>query len=200
MADRLAEAFAEKVHELVRRDYWGYAPDEKLSVDDMLKVKYQVRGWDGSGNRMGMISWEGMLEYQVREQDRDSGGTGSLSCARLGDFSFFASVSTQLTPSHISATQGIRPAPGYPSQPDHTEKRAMWDLMGAEAASGITLTDSLAMFPAASVSGLFFGGHCSQYFAVGKITKEQIAEYAVRKKMPLEEAERWLRTMLSYEP
>ena len=106
----------------------------------------------------------------------------------------------RLTPSHISATQGIRPAPGYPSQPDHTEKRAMWDLMGAEAASGITLTDSLAMFPAASVSGLFFGGHCSQYFAVGKITKEQIAEYAVRKKMPLEEAERWLRTMLSYEP
>ena len=87
LADRLAEAFAEKVHELVRRDYWGYAPDEKLSVDDMLKVKYQVRGWYGSGNRMGMISWEGMLEYQVREQDRDGGGTGCLSCAGLGDLS-----------------------------------------------------------------------------------------------------------------
>ena len=65
--------------------------------------------------------------------------------------------------------KGIRPAPGYPSQPDHTEKRAMWDLMDAEAAANITLTDSLAMFPAASVSGLYFGGKCSSYFAVGKV-------------------------------
>ncbi|GAX83119.1 hypothetical protein CEUSTIGMA_g10545.t1 [Chlamydomonas eustigma] len=136
LADRLAEAYAEKVHELVRREYWGYAPDEKLSVDDMLKVKYQ----------------------------------------------------------------GIRPAPGYPSQPDHTEKRTMWDLMEADSAAGITLTDSLAMFPAASVSGLYFGGKCSQYFAVGKITKEQIVEYAQRKKVDVDEAERWLRTMLNYEP
>jgi 5-methyltetrahydrofolate--homocysteine methyltransferase len=76
----------------------------------------------------------------------------------------------------------------------------MWDLMEADTAAGITLTDSLAMFPAASVSGLYFGGKCSQYFAVGKITKEQIAEYALRKKVDVEEAERWLRTMLNYEP
>lgn len=75
----------------------------------------------------------------------------------------------------------------------------MWDLMEADDA-GITLTDSLAMFPAASVSGLYFGGRCSQYFAVGKITKEQVAEYAARKKMDVMEAERWLRTMLNYEP
>ena len=136
LADRLAEAFAEKLHELVRREYWGYGKDENLTVDDMLKVKYQ----------------------------------------------------------------GIRPAPGYPSQPDHTEKSIMWQLMDAEAASGITLTESLAMFPAASVSGLYFGGKCSQYFAVGKVTKEQVAEYAARKKMDVLEAERWLRSMLNYEP
>lgn len=137
---------------------------------------------------------------------------------------------------HVSALQGIRPAPGYPSQPDHTEKRTMWDLLGAEDAAGargaetealgwfknsclplcfpptpftdptwgwcagIKLTESLAMLPAASVSGLIFGGRASQYFAVGKITHEQVAEYALRKKMDLKEAERWLATMLSYEP
>ena len=79
--------------------------------------------------------------------------------------------------------QGILPAPGYPSQPDHKEKSIVWQLMDAEVASGITLTESLAMFPAASVSGLYFGGKCSQYFAVGKVTKEQVAECASRKKM-----------------
>ncbi len=136
--------------------------------------------------------------------------------------------------------QGIRPAPGYPSQPDHTEKRTMWDLMDAEAATGIKLTESLAMWPAASVSGLIFASKASQYFAVGKITHEQVregagrpgggggsaargercahlagadgawcwwlpggaqvTEYAQRKKMDIKDAERWLATMLNYEP
>lgn len=96
--------------------------------------------------------------------------------------------------------QGIRPAPGYPSQPDHTEKCTMWRLLDAEVATGIKLTESLAMWPAASVSGLYFGGRCSSYFAVGKITHEQVQDYAVRKNMDLREAERWLSTMLNYEP
>lgn len=96
--------------------------------------------------------------------------------------------------------QGIRPAPGYPSQPDHTEKVTMWDLMDAEKNTGIKLTESLAMVPAASVSGLYFGGKCSQYFAVGKITHEQVANYAQRKKMDVKVAEKWLGTMLNYEP
>eukprot|EP00955_Chlamydomonas_euryale_P043709 352678-Chlamydomonas_euryale.AAC.3 len=136
LADRLAEAFAELLHERVRKEWWGYAPDEKLSTDDLLKVKYQ----------------------------------------------------------------GIRPAPGYPSQPDHTEKSTMWSLLQPDVAASITLTDSLAMSPAASVSGLYFGGKCSNYFAVGKITKEQIDDYAARKDMPIDEAQRWLRTCLNYEP
>jgi 5-methyltetrahydrofolate--homocysteine methyltransferase len=98
------------------------------------------------------------------------------------------------------APQGIRPAPGYPSQPDHTEKRVMWDLMGAEAATGISLTESLAMWPAASVSGLYLAGRCASYFAVGKITREQVADYAARKHMDFKDAERWLAPMLNYEP
>ena len=96
--------------------------------------------------------------------------------------------------------QGIRPAPGYPSQPDHTEKRTMWELMGIQEAAGIELTESLAMLPAASVSGLFFGGKAASYFSVGKITAEQVADYASRKKMELSEAERWLAPTLAYEP
>jgi 5-methyltetrahydrofolate--homocysteine methyltransferase len=136
LADRLAEAFAEKLHELVRREVWGYAADEDLSVDDMLKVKYR----------------------------------------------------------------GIRPAPGYPSQPDHTEKTAMWELMEVEERTGMKLTESMAMMPAAAVSGLYFAAPHAQYFAVGKITQDQVVDYAARKKFPVEEAERWLRTMLSYEP
>lgn len=124
------------MHELVRREIWGYAPGEALSVDDMLKVKYQ----------------------------------------------------------------GIRPAPGYPSQPDHNEKTAMWQLLKAHERSGIELTESLAMLPAASVSGLYFAAPFSSYFAVGKITKEQCADYAMRKKMPMDVAERWLAPALSYEP
>jgi len=136
LADRLAEALAEVLHERVRTDYWGYSKDEKLSAQDLLKVKYQ----------------------------------------------------------------GIRPAPGYPSQPDHTEKSTMWELMKVEEEIGVELTEGLAMLPAASVSGLYFGGKCSQYFSVGKITKEQVQEYATRKSMTLEDTERWLGTMLAYDP
>jgi len=136
LADRLAEAFAEKLHEIVRQDTWGYSKDEDLNVDDLLKVKYQ----------------------------------------------------------------GIRPAAGYPSQPDHTEKDTMWKLMNIKEQIGMDLTESMAMLPAASVSGLYFAGPHSHYFAVGKITQEQVVDYAERKKMPLEDAERWLRPMLSYEP
>ena len=136
LADRLAEAFAEKLHEIVRQDTWGYSKDEDLNVDDLLKVKYK----------------------------------------------------------------GIRPAAGYPSQPDHTEKDTMWKLMNIKEQIGMDLTESMAMLPAASVSGLYFAGPHSHYFAVGKITQEQVVDYAERKKMPLEDAERWLRPMLSYEP
>ena len=121
---------------IVRKEMWGYAPDENLSYDDLLKVRYQ----------------------------------------------------------------GIRPAPGYPTQPDHTEKKTMWDLMDVEKHTGVTLTESLAMLPAASVSGLYFAAPQAQYFAVGKVTQEQVVDYARRKKMPVENAEKWLRTMLNYEP
>ena len=110
IADRLAEALAEVLHQRVRKDLWGYAPDEQLNIDDLLKVKYQ----------------------------------------------------------------GIRPAPGYPSQPDHTEKTAMWELLAASERVGVELTESLAMLPAASVSGLYFGGRCAQYFSVGKIGEDQV--------------------------
>jgi len=135
LADRLAEAFAEVLHEIVRKEEWGYSTEENLSTEDLLKVKYQ----------------------------------------------------------------GIRPAPGYPSQPDHTEKSTMWDMMDVEKEIGVELTENLAMLPAASVSGLYFAGKCSSYFAVGKITKEQVEEYAERKNMKVPEAEKWLNTMLSYD-
>lgn len=95
--------------------------------------------------------------------------------------------------------QGIRPAPGYPSQPDHTEKRTMWSLLGAEERSGIKLTESLAMWPASAVSALVFAAPEASYFAVGKVGKDQVAEYASRKAMSLEETERWLAPILSYE-
>jgi 5-methyltetrahydrofolate--homocysteine methyltransferase len=136
LADRLAEAFAEVLHEKMRKEDWGYCKDENLSTDDLLKVKYQ----------------------------------------------------------------GIRPAPGYPSQPDHTEKSTMWDLMDVKKEIGVELTESLAMLPAASVSGLVFAGKSSQYFAVGKITDDQVKSYAERKGMELKVAEKWLAPMLSYEP
>ena len=136
LADRLAESIAEVLHQRVRKDLWGYASDESLSLDDLLKVKYH----------------------------------------------------------------GIRPAPGYPSQPDHTEKLAMWDIMQVEAKTNVKLTESLAMLPAASVSGLYFGGKGSQYFSVGKICKDQLSDYAARKKMDIKECEKWLSHSLNYEP
>ena len=136
LADRLAEAFAEVLHEKMRKEDWGYAADESLSTEDLLKVKYQ----------------------------------------------------------------GIRPAPGYPSQPDHTEKSTMWELMDVQKEIGVELTESLAMLPAASVSGLVFAGKSSTYFAVGKISDDQVKSYAERKGMDLATAEKWLAPMLAYEP
>lgn len=136
LTDRLAEALAEKLHKDVRKETWGYAPDEDLSVADCLNVKYQ----------------------------------------------------------------GIRPAPGYPSQPDHTEKRQMWDMMKVFEQSGIELTESLAMNPASSVCGLYFANPHSHYFAVEEVCKDQIDSYSKRKEMPKQEIEKWLSPILSYEP
>eukprot|EP00127_Corallochytrium_limacisporum_P002957 Clim_evm4s144 gene=Clim_evmTU4s144 len=135
IADRLAEAFAEYLHEVVRKDLWGYAADEDLNPDALLRVAYQ----------------------------------------------------------------GIRPAPGYPTQPDHTEKRTMWDLMDIESKVGIGLTESYSMTPAAAVSGLIFAHEESVYFSVGKITKDQVEEYAQRKGSDLETVERWLGPILAYD-
>lgn len=134
LADRLAEAFAEKMHELVRKDFWGYATEEHLSNDELIKEKYA----------------------------------------------------------------GIRPAPGYPACPDHTEKRTLFDILDAEKATGIELTENFAMFPTAAVSGFYFAHPEARYFGLGKIAKDQVEEYAVRKKMPLEEVERWLSPNLGY--
>lgn len=136
IADRLAEAFAEELHERVRKDLWGYASDEYLEANDLHRVKYQ----------------------------------------------------------------GIRPAPGYPSQPDHQEKIAMWNLMNAEELTGIGLTEALAMTPAASVSGLYFANPKSFYFGVGKIEKDQVLDYAQRRGKDLVEVEKWLNPCLAYDP
>merc|ERR1711924_171492 len=95
--------------------------------------------------------------------------------------------------------QGIRPAPGYPTQPDHTEKSFMWELLKADKECGIELTDSLAMLPAASVSALCFANECSTYFQVGKICKDQVVDYAARKGMPVEEVEKWMGPYLGYD-
>jgi len=135
LADRLAEAFAEKMHEDIRTQYWAYSKEDKMDTADLLQIKYQ----------------------------------------------------------------GIRPAPGYPSQPDHTEKREMWRVMDVSRASGIELTDSLMMMPAASVSALVFASKHAEYFAVGKLQKDQIEDYANRKKMSVEEVERWLGASLAYD-
>jgi 5-methyltetrahydrofolate--homocysteine methyltransferase len=136
LADRLAEAFAEALHEKVRRELWGYAPQEKLSNEQLIAEEYR----------------------------------------------------------------GIRPAPGYPAQPDHTEKGTLFHLLDAEKATGIRLTESYAMWPAAAVSGLYFAHPESRYFGVGKIGRDQVADYAARKGWIIEEAERWLAPILNYDP
>lgn len=135
LADRLAEAFAERLHELVRKKYWGYDPDEQYSNDDLIKEAYQ----------------------------------------------------------------GIRPAPGYPACPDHTEKNKLFRLLDATGNAGIQLTESLAMYPAASVCGWYFSHPESKYFGVGKILKDQVEDYASRKNISLEEAEKWLKPILEYD-
>jgi 5-methyltetrahydrofolate--homocysteine methyltransferase len=134
LADRLAEAFAELLHERARRD-WGYGQDESLSKEDLIEEKYR----------------------------------------------------------------GIRPAAGYPACPDHTEKRTLWNLLDVEAATGIQLTESFAMYPGASVSGLYFSHPEARYFAVDLITRDQVESYARRKGMLTTEVERWLAPNLAYE-
>jgi 5-methyltetrahydrofolate--homocysteine methyltransferase len=136
LADRLAEAFAERMHERVRHDYWGYAPDEHLKNDDLIAEKYT----------------------------------------------------------------GIRPAPGYPACPDHTEKQLLWELLDVEKNTGIELTESMAMWPGAAVSGWYFAHPQSQYFVVGRLGRDQVEDYAKRKGWTLAEAERWLSPNLGYIP
>ncbi|WP_266156599.1 methionine synthase [Dyella silvatica] len=136
LADRLAEAFAERMHQRVRREFWGYVPDETLDNVALIDEKYQ----------------------------------------------------------------GIRPAPGYPACPDHTEKATLFRLLDATANTGIELTDSFAMFPTAAVSGWYFSHPGSQYFVVGRLTREQIDDYAKRKGWSREQAERWLAPNLDYDP
>lgn len=134
LADRLAEAFAELMHKKVRTEFWGYAAEENLTDQEIIKEKYQ----------------------------------------------------------------GIRPAPGYPAQPDHTEKITLWKLMDVEKNTGIKLTESLAMYPTAAVSGLYFAHPDAHYFSIGKIEKDQVIDYARRKNMKVEDVERWLGSVLAY--
>lgn len=136
LADRLAEAFAERMHERVRREFWGYARDEALANEDLIKERYR----------------------------------------------------------------GIRPAPGYPACPDHTEKATLFQLLKAPESTGIQLTEHFAMHPAAAVSGWYFSHPESRYFAVGKIGADQVEDYAVRKGLSRAEAERWLMPSLAYDP
>jgi 5-methyltetrahydrofolate--homocysteine methyltransferase len=135
LCDRLAEAFAEAMHEKVRKELWGYAKGEKLTNEDLIHEKYQ----------------------------------------------------------------GIRPAPGYPAQPDHTEKATLWKLMDVRKSAGIELTESFAMWPGAAVSGLYFAHPESHYFGVSKIERDQVADYAARKGWTIEETERWLSPTLNYD-
>lgn len=136
LADRLAEAFAERLHQRVRKEFWNYAADETLGNDELIKEEYQ----------------------------------------------------------------GIRPAAGYPACPDHTEKDTLWQLLQAEQNTGIWLTESKAMVPTAAVSGLYYAHPESRYFAVGKINRDQVADYTQRKNMGLTEMERWLSPNLGYDP
>ena len=134
LADRLAEAFTEYLHEKVRKEFWGYSQNENFSKEELIKENYQ----------------------------------------------------------------GIRPAPGYPAQPDHTEKEIIFDLLEVEKNTGITLTENLAMYPAASVCGLYFANPEAKYFNVGKIDKDQVLNYHKRKGMNVDEVERWLGPNLNY--
>lgn len=134
LADRLAEAFAELMHEKVRREIWGYAPDEDFNCQELIRERYK----------------------------------------------------------------GIRPAPGYPACPDHTEKETLFQLLDVEKNTGISLTESYAMYPAAAVSGFYFSHPESKYFGLGKIEKDQVENYAKRKKMSVEDVEKWLGSNLSY--
>jgi 5-methyltetrahydrofolate--homocysteine methyltransferase len=136
LADRLAEAFAERLHQRVRKEFWGYQPDEQLDNEALIGEKYR----------------------------------------------------------------GIRPAPGYPACPEHTEKTTIWELMDVGERTGIELTESMAMWPGAAVSGLYFSHPQSQYFVVGRIAQDQVADYARRKGWTLQEAERWLAPNLGYNP
>ena len=136
LADRLAEAFAELMHLRVRREFWGYAPDERFSNEQLIAEAYR----------------------------------------------------------------GIRPAPGYPACPDHTEKATLFRLLEAEKNAGIRLTDSFAMYPASSVSGWYFAHPAARYFNIGKIGRDQVEDYAERKGMMVRETERWLASLLAYEP
>ena len=136
LADRLAEAFAERLHERVRKEFWAYAPDESLDNVALIEEKYA----------------------------------------------------------------GIRPAPGYPACPDHTEKQTLWSLLDVTQNTGIELTDSMAMWPGAAVSGFYFSHPQSQYFVVGRVGRDQVEDYAARKGWTLREAERWLSPNLAYQP
>ena len=136
LADRLAEAFAERLHERVRKEFWGHAADEQLDNESLIAEKYS----------------------------------------------------------------GIRPAPGYPACPDHTEKQTLWELLDVKASTGIELTESMAMWPGAAVSGWYFSHPQSQYFVVGRLGRDQVAEYAERKGWTLAETERWLSPNLGYDP
>ena len=136
LADRLAEALAERMHERVRRELWGYAADERLGGEELIREQYR----------------------------------------------------------------GIRPAPGYPACPEHTEKATLWRLLDPERNAGIRLTESFAMFPTAAVSGFYFSHPQAHYFGVGQIDRDQVASYAQRKGWELAQAERWLSPILGYDP
>jgi len=136
LADRIAEAFAERLHERVRQEFWGYATDEKLSRTALIAEAYR----------------------------------------------------------------GIRPAPGYPACPDHRAKAALFRLLDAERNAGMRLTESFAMLPASAVSGFYLSHAQSSYFAVGKIGRDQVEDYARRSGTPVADAEKWLAPILAYEP
>jgi len=135
LADRLAEALAEYLHLKVRKEFWGYAPDERLSNRALIAEKYR----------------------------------------------------------------GIRPAPGYPACPDHTEKASLWQLLDAETAIGLRLTESYAMVPTAAVSGFYFSHPDSHYFSVGQVGRDQVESLAVRKRVSMTEMEKWLSPILGYD-